>query len=130
VVERSRLDNNADLEVTALNENLSASAGGLNRLTFIEIPVNEPMNDGITSRIKVRGASGVMDFGTFTNTAQGLALVALPASGYVTNINEAGPLEQCSPGRRGSLPHHLTDDQFALPGGWRESLWRRLPSHR
>jgi hypothetical protein len=29
---------------------------------------------------------------TFANTAQGLALEALPASGYITNINDAGPL--------------------------------------
>lgn len=97
LVQRSRFDGNADLAVVSLGNALSTA--GANRVTFVEIPQNEGMTGGVTPRITVRHtATGDIDFGTFTNAVDGVALVPVSYSDYVVldnspgfTINDAGP---------------------------------------
>ncbi|MCB1090353.1 MAG: autotransporter-associated beta strand repeat-containing protein, partial [Verrucomicrobiae bacterium] len=85
---RTRLDGNADLEVNSIGGSLGAT--GANRVTFQEVPINETMTDGVTPRIKVRDASG-LNFGTYASVTEGLALIGLSTTDFVSDINAAGP---------------------------------------
>ncbi len=89
IIQRSRLDGNADLALTALGTALSIA--GPNRVTFGEIPVNEPMNDGVAARLTVRGPGG-LGMATFASVTEGLAAIALSPTDYITDINQAGPV--------------------------------------
>ena len=124
LAQRSRLDGNGDLTVRTVGENLSTS--GANRVTFGEIPVNEALNDGVAARITVRDTAGNVAAGTYASVTEGLALVALSSTDYITDINAAGPLSNVRLGGRRPHPDHLADHQFAAPGRRRHPQWQRL----
>ncbi|MCB1093500.1 MAG: autotransporter-associated beta strand repeat-containing protein, partial [Verrucomicrobiae bacterium] len=65
------------------------TATGTNRVTFANAP--QSLVNGVLPWSRLRGPSGEIDFVTLENASEGFAVAALPASGYVTDINQAGP---------------------------------------
>ncbi|WP_425614644.1 autotransporter-associated beta strand repeat-containing protein [Anatilimnocola sp. NA78] len=66
---------------------LPLSAAGRNRLSFTNNPGT--LDDGILPQGVVRGPGGAIDFTTFDSSAEGFAIIPLPASAYVTDITQA-----------------------------------------
>ncbi|HTN75483.1 MAG TPA: autotransporter-associated beta strand repeat-containing protein, partial [Pirellulaceae bacterium] len=67
---------------------LPLSATGKNRLSFTNNPGG--LDDGILPQAIVYGPGGAVDFVTYDTSAEGFAIIPLPAEAYVTDLAQAG----------------------------------------
>ena len=64
------------------------TADGNNRVSFANAPAG--LVNGILPFSRVRGPGGEADFVTFYSVTEGIGIAALPATGYVTDLAQAG----------------------------------------
>ena len=76
-----------DRPIRFVGTGVALSESGSNRVSFTLNPGN--LNNGILSQAIVAGPAGAVDFVTYGSSPEGFAVVALPASAYVTDISQA-----------------------------------------
>jgi fibronectin-binding autotransporter adhesin len=88
VVTGNALGLSTDRTVNFVGTGVPLSAGGANRLSFVNNPGN--LDDGVLNGGRVTNAGSPAEFATLESSAEGVAVVAYPAAGYITDIAQAG----------------------------------------
>jgi fibronectin-binding autotransporter adhesin len=87
VLTSSTLSVGTDRTLNFIGTGVPLSEAGPNRLNFVYNPGS--LDDGILPMGLVTGPGGALDFATYGNSAEGVAIIPLPASAYVTDITQA-----------------------------------------
>lgn len=87
VLTSSTLTVGTDRTLNFIGTGVPLSEAGPNRLNFVYNPGG--LDDGILPMGLVTGPAGALDFATYGNSAEGFAIIPLPAAAYVTDITQA-----------------------------------------
>jgi len=78
-----------DRTVDFIGTGVGVSADGPNRFSVLNNP--GALTNAILPMGRVYGPSGAVDFATYGSSVEGIAIMALPAAAYVTDLSLAGP---------------------------------------
>lgn len=78
---------NANRQTLFVSTGQALSETGNTRISIINNPGG--LDDGILPQAVVLGPGGAVDFATYGSSAEGIAIIPLPASAYVTDLSQA-----------------------------------------